>query len=84
LEKAIGYYEQALQIDPKYARAWAGPRPVRYERRSAAAQPAARPALARLPDENETAGPLIATRKQPDFSYRRGTARHSRNDKETE
>ena len=24
LEKAIGYYEQALQIDPNYARAWAG------------------------------------------------------------
>lgn len=24
LEKAIGYYEQALRIDPNYARAWAG------------------------------------------------------------
>jgi tetratricopeptide (TPR) repeat protein len=24
LEKAIGYFEQALRIDPKYARAWAG------------------------------------------------------------
>ena len=24
LEKAIGYYEQALQIDPNYARAWVG------------------------------------------------------------
>jgi len=24
LEKAIGYYEQALQIDPNYARGWAG------------------------------------------------------------
>jgi TolB-like protein len=24
LEKAIGYYEQALQIDPNYVRAWAG------------------------------------------------------------
>jgi len=24
LEKAIGYYEQALQIDPHYARAWVG------------------------------------------------------------